>query len=99
RGAAAHRAAPGHAHRPDLVLRDVQPGRASVRFERPGLALPGPVHADPVGGLPGLRAAAQPGQAAGALTVPVIDASADWRADLDSGTSIALVQAGTFTSD
>jgi glyoxylase-like metal-dependent hydrolase (beta-lactamase superfamily II) len=28
-----------------------------------------------------------------------IEASADWRADLGGGTSIALIQAGTFTSD
>ena len=28
-----------------------------------------------------------------------IDASADWRADLGGGTTIALIQAGVFSSD
>ena len=29
----------------------------------------------------------------------LIDASADWRSDLGAGTTVALIQAGTFTSD
>ena len=51
----AHRAVLRHEDRPDQLLRDVQPGRATVRQQGAGLQVPGPVDADGIGLLPGLR--------------------------------------------